>query len=547
MDKIKNFAKNIQGRTNGTVNLRILTILSLLILFLVVVYTGNYATKIQLNNGDQFVSAAIFGDIDQGTPMVASGHTNVIKAPVLWLQDQLPQTFSLYAFINIAFILLSILLWTFLCGRVFGKKYIPILLLGFSAVLINSPALAVDLAMSTIRHIEYPLAFIFLLGLKSSIDALGRRKLVYSITSSLLLGVLLVNDKFFLYTLVPAAIVGSLLYIKKINIRSVLIHLAPIFIGILSSVIIIKLLNTTGLIYITSGYAEANHIIKLESLIESLTLTTSQTLNMFGGLIFGQEIRKNNISIAMGFIVCIVSFVGIYLAFKKRAGQSYHPIHLYLALLALFTYCSYIAPNFVSANNTRYLSGVVYIGLTFFTYAILHWNKKWKYTYVIVCVFLISLIILSFPRTNNFYTNSLHPIERDNLRTKLTVNSLEGEKINTVVTAGGHYSLWFYSNATLTVVQLQETCNTPSPWANNSSWLKPENKQRSAFLVDQSYPEKAGRTCGIREVEKIYGNAEKIIPLPKPGETDTSATSYLLIYDYDIRSKFNTALIPTLR
>lgn len=518
-----------------------LLIFSMLYLFVTAVYAGYSATVYQLNNGDQYVSAAIYGDISDGDPMVASGHTNILKAPILWVQGNLPQTQQLYIITNIALLLISIVVWGGLIGKILGKKLLPVLFIAFGTILVSSPTLAIDLSMVTIRHIEYPLALIFILGLRFLFNQRvnSKRVIAYALGLSFLLSIIVLNDKFFLYTLVPASLIASIIYGLYQKDRTKLIRVILVIIsGTALSLIALKILPLIGFITISSGYAEAISVIRLDNLLDSITTTLTNILNLFGALIFGQEIRKANISLFLGFIIFSGVVAGYYFALKSKHKKETQFVHLFFLLFTLTIIAAYILPGFANSSSTRYLTGIVFIGITYFAYAVVRLSQYKAVLYPLVCIGLIATAALSIPRVTSVYHNNLVQVDRDNQRTLLTAKLLKENDTKIVVTSGGHYSLWFFANAQLTLVQLEKNCDTPSPWANNASWLVSKNEQKSAFLVDQTYGELAGRSCSKESVQKIYGPASKIKEIAKPGEKDTEATSYLLFYNHDIRKNF---------
>ena len=531
---LRSFYKFLAGRLNFT----ILLYISLGILVASVIFTTTLTTKLQMTNGDQFISGAIFGNMANGTPMISASHTNLLKLPLLVLEGVLPQNFTLYVFINSLIIIVAVLLWAILIGRVLGRKIIPLTLLCFAALLMSSPTLSVNLSMLTIRHIEYPLSLIYILLIMKFIR-IQKYHLIFASLLALYLAALLINDNFFLYTLVPTSLIGTLFYIHhKGKGREVTYSIVATLGGVVLSLVITKLINLWGVISMVSGYANAHEFISFHDLGQAISLTISQTLDLFGAFLFGSEIRKQDIIILLGMVILGITVYGMVASIKNKHQNNYTPLtKAYLPLFTLFIYLAYILPGFANPNNVRYITGIVFIGTTYFSLGIIYLSRKNQFYYSFAFFFLILLTVIAIPRAVHAYQDTAVGINRDIARTKLTSQILKSNDVSTVVTGGGHFSLWFYSDKKINIVQLENSCNTPSPWANNSSWLAPAPKSRSAFLVDLSYPEHANRVCGIDRVSKIYGTPEKIVPVPKPGETSNQVTTFLLLYNYDIRTK----------
>lgn len=535
---IFNILQKLHGRVDARFGFKTTLIISLAIFLLSALFTTYESTSSQRTNGDQFISGAIFGNIAQGIPMVSSVHTNLLKMPFLLIEGISPQNINLYVLINTILISVAVIAWAILISVMLGKKYAPLIIMCFAALLISSPNLSINLSMITIRHIEYPLALLYLLLIVKFLNY-KKRHLLIALLLSIYLSILIVNDGYFLYTLAPSALLATLLYKKKnrSDLRQLIYALSSICLGVLLSFVFIKVLNMTGLISLSTGYASTHQFIAFNDIGKSISLTISQTLDLFGSLFFGQDIRKSNIFLLLGFLMVITISLGIYRTIRTYKNPS-HPIHIYLLLLMSFVYLSYIIPGFVNVNNARYLTLIVFIGTVYFADIIIYWTKKHPSIYNITIILLIILACIAIPKNLSFYQQINSGIDRDVARTELTSQLLKENNVPIVVTSGGHFSLWFYSKKELTIVQLESECNTPSQWANNSYWLKPTlGAQKSAFLVDRSYPEKASSNCDINTVEGIYGKPEKVVSVPKPGESKENITTYLLIYDYDIRSR----------
>lgn len=546
IEKFKNRIANPQYAKRGRLLLSGTALLSLLVASF---YSCYKATLVQIHNGDQFVSTAIFSPMYRGgEPMIASGHTNIIKIPLLWLQGVLPQGVPLYAITNIVLVFVSFVLWSYLISRVLGIKHMPILLLTFTAVLVNSPELAVNLSMVTIRHIEYPFALLIALGFLKLPEVMRQKKLPFSATLGSLLGLAIINDHYFLYTLILPIIIVLIYRARQKGFQRAALResIAALGVGLTLAFIFSKLLSISGLISIVPGYAEGNKIISIGNLFPSILLTLQQTLELFGALIFGQEIRKINISIVLMFMIFLISLATILKTVKRlRKPTDSDEIHIFLLSSLLFAYSAYILPGFASPSASRYLTLTTFIYVTYFAIFIIKISKRVPQFYLAAIVLLLLSTVLAIPRVERYYDGLAVQVNRDRARTQETVSVLESYKIKTVVAGGGHFSLWFESGGKIPITQLENDCASPKKWANNSEWLRPNTATNmSAFLVDTTYPEQASNQCSIKAVESIYGTPSRINPIAKPGEAAKDISTYLLVYDYDIRTKLNLNEVP---
>lgn len=212
-----------------------LTTMSVIILLGASLYSGLQATKLQSVTSDQFIGTYNYSD---DAPSVDISHTNILKAPVLWAQGNLPYNFFSLAAVNVGFIFLSFIFWIFLLYKLLGYKVIPLASLAFSTFLINSTSFTVNITMMIIRHIEYPLALLFVLGL-SKLMSRTKNYLWLSALLSMLLGGLVLHDYFFLYTLVPSGMIMTIAYLfsGRINLNLLPKNIAVLITGPILAVI----------------------------------------------------------------------------------------------------------------------------------------------------------------------------------------------------------------------------------------------------------------------------------------------------------------------
>lgn len=524
---------------------RAFLVLCWLILFAASVYSGIHASNVQLTTSDQFITTYIFGSIDQGRPMISSDHTNLLKFPLLWLQEKLPYGYVSYVGLNILFVFSALGLWSILLGKILNRSVIPISLLVFSAILINSPTFALSVTMTTLRHIEYPLALLYLMGVYEFFKP-RKKHLKLAAGMTLYLSLLLLNDKFFVYTLVPAALL-SIVWLyhtgkHSYDVRAVAYAIASVVTGTALGLVLPKLLTATGLITIVSGYADVRYLISFGDILNSTLLSIQQTLELFGGSIFGQEIRKLNISLFMGLIIFLIAATGFIRAntrLKLRRIDRQNFLHVALIIFTLFMYLAYILPDFAKPYNARYLTAIVFIGATYFAYAVWIYSKQYKSLPYIMAVFLIATVLLSLPRVNPLYRTATENSMPSVLQAKNIANALHERDVRLVVTPGGHSDISFHSGGSVESIQLLNTCSTPSAWANNSAWIYEGQHSKTAFLVDTTLPDPTAKACPPDTIFQIYGLPGEIVPIA----TSKEGAKAIYIYNYDIRTKLNLSNI----
>jgi len=97
----------------------------------------------------------------------------------------------------------------------FGKEIRTLSTFVFAAILFGSPSFAINITMTTLRHIEYPLGLLFVLMLSSLLISDRKNYLYKAVGAATLLALLILNDRYFLYTIVPASLLAVVAYYKN--------------------------------------------------------------------------------------------------------------------------------------------------------------------------------------------------------------------------------------------------------------------------------------------------------------------------------------------
>lgn len=512
----------------------ILTTASILVLLVASIYAGTQATRLQSVTSDQFIGTYNYSDA--GTPTVDVSHTNILKAPVLWAQGHLSYTFFSLAAVNVGFIFLSFILWIYLLYRLLGIRVIALASLAFSAILINSTSFSINITMTTIRHIEYPIALLFIVGL-SKLLRIDKGYLRIAAFLTFLLGVLILHDYFFLYTLVPAGLFTILLYglYGKLDIKQISRAFAVLLAGTALSIVLAKLLTKLDFINIVSGYAEPKSFLPYEKLSEALHTTVQQTFNMFGAFIFGGHIDTSFLGILGCFGLFILCAVAIVLFVKFKKNMSFDVRFTYFFMLAfMFTvYLVYILVGLVSINNARYLTVIVYIGVSFLCWLILKY-KHIRISYLASCIIFICVGLAGIKHNYSVYAIFDRNIALAEESLESISSNLAENNVRVVGTTGGYQSLRFYGNKKIdSIFEVMIDCNKPVPWVNNSKWINDGNQQKTAILIDGHGP---NNTCTRKRADKVFGPPSKVIS-DNNSIYETDKPISLLIYNYDIRSR----------
>ena len=526
-----------------------LQVVGWILLLAVTVYIGIQASFAQQVVSDQFISTYIFRDIMNGAPMISTDHTNIIKLIPLWIQGNFGYSLATYIGLNVAFIFGSLLLWLYLIGKIFGSKVRTIATFAFAAVLFASTSFAINITMTTLRHIEYPLGLLFIILLSGLLLNKIKLNLTKILLIAGLLAVLILNDKYFLYTLVPASIIAIVIFsLSQSKKRLTFYTLAAVFLGTFIGIILPKLLDRTGLISIVTGYVQMNTIVSFESLQDALWLTAKKSLDLFGGLIFGQQLRLRNASIFILFFIPLISLIGIFVmskVYKASKKSAEYFVHIALTAWLIMAYAVYILSGSTNDGNDRYLTLIVFIGVTYFSWLI--WlisasNGKRYWIMAVVCLLMLISIPLSVPRVHSAYKGAKDFSFAQSEAAKDTAVALEKNGVKLLAAPFGYYALKFYSpNDNLTVVGVDD-CYLPNSWTNNSSWIFDKKYDKSAYIYeDQQYAPTQQKFCSESDLIRIFGQPESILNTPSIYALGKDTKIY--IYNYDIRSKFDTSNI----
>lgn len=518
----------------------VLTTASVLALLGTSIYVGLQATKVQIVTSDQYISTYNYSG--EGTPSVDLSHTNILKAPILWIQGHLPYNMLSLVAVNIGFIFISFVLWIYLLYRLLGTKVIALASLAFSAVLINSTSFAINITMTTIRHIEYPLAFIFILGLSKLIRT-KKHYLRLALLLSVLLGSLIVHDRFFLYTLAPTTVVTLAWYYskEKISLKSIVTTAGVLGSAVTFSTLSVKLIEKLHLMTIVNGYTTRKIFLPYEKVTEAALLSVHQTLDLFGGFIFGAPVKLSSLGIIGGLSIFTLCCFSIFYFFKNSEQEFNNDTifsYGFMFYLTLITYLAYIFVDLIDQNNQRYLTLIVYVGVSFLCWFVLQFKSK-NILYLITCLVLVVTAIFGFRSARTVYADHYaRYIKNSESTTRDISKQLVDEEIKTAGSTSGYQSIRFFSNNNVSVVfDVLEDCVSPVPWINNSSWLKNQYQPKTAFVFPSDI---APTSCDGAKLKKIFGEPNKILTAESgKGINKKSVTAY--IYNYDIRSKLSSA------
>ena len=222
----------------------------------------------------------------------------------------------------------------------------------------------------------------------------------------------------------------------------------------------------------------------------------------------------------------------------KKIGDERYFLHLCLSMFGTFIVLAYIFSNLASAGNTRYLTGIVYIGITYLAWLIFSLRTRFPNADVFASVVLISIILLSIPKIHAKYTQLADNASSERNRIQQIVHTAKQNDVQTILAPNGYATIRFYSEGTISPIVELISCNVPSSSTNNASWLIPSSSVHVAgLLIDNSASSKAEAMCSLSSIKSIYGTPTKVEQVPSLLNEHGTATLY--IYHYDIRTKIN--------
>lgn len=500
----------------------------------VVVHISYYMSYV----GDEFVTTYIFKNFHLHYIHAAATHTNILKFPVAWLVANTHFTYPVYVLLNFLFVFGSFAFWIYLAGRLFNRKIQGLLAVLFMTFSFCSPILMLNLTEVMIRNIEYPLALWFIvLCVRFIHGSFSRKRLVLP---AILLALLVVHDYFFLYTLAPAMLITTLIYARQTHrftgaMRQVI---GATLLGVFAGILLGKFIAVSGFMTLIHGYAEPSHVINLEALPAALLLTLKQILQLFGASIFGLNVRLGFAGVfALFGVFCYLLYTvrKIHISADKKLETGLYLIHLNLLLFATFIILSYTLSGLASIDNIRYLTGLVYIGITYLGWGIYMLGKDFRGIDLLVSGLFVCIMVLSIPQVRNIYIANANYTSLMQSKIQQIVSAASKEHVDILMAPNGYAPVRFYSNGSIHYIVEIISCNAASTSTNNTAWLKDGHAKRVGIIVDYHNPPNTIPPCSPQDMVKTYGKPDSSIAIPSLFRDKGQATMY--VYDSDIRGK----------
>jgi hypothetical protein len=529
----------------------IILIASVILLAIVTVYCAWYSNYYNSGNSDDLVYPYLFQHFKLNDVILPSQHSNILKIPIYLLQAFLPYTFTTFSFVNIFLVLVTCLSFLAILAWVFGRRYIPIICIVLSTVLLGSEVLNYDLLGTTARNIEYPimLCFVICVGKLLETTTNNKRAIIGILCVGLLYMITLSGDSFFLYTLLTSIIIALLVFWHKTNTNyrfSKKYISGFIYIGAFT-ILAIFLRAILGVIGIFKYYTDPvfiPHILSVNNLSPTLTSAFTQVLNLFGANIFGKNISPYSTLTFINLSVLIVGIIGLCLIIydvsvstKKIPVIPHYDVAklftIFVASLTFFT--TFIIFVLSDLSSERYLTIMPFIVMLGFVYLVRrNFSKDMLFmVWLPIAIFLIIVCIVPTILDNHRYNgvNRDGPIEVAKISKQLGINN---------IITGYWYGATtrFWSNNQINYASVAG-CNLPSPLINTRiSWYKPLNiRMKSALVVTHAGPDESYWVCSNSQIISIYGEPLQIININSQDRPE------LWIYDYDLRSKIEPFII----
>lgn len=521
-------------------------------------WSGLAASKQLTNNADALVNvymAAAHPDVQNDSIFVQNQHTLLAKFPIFFLQSQFDYNTNNFYFFNIVLLLITAIGWCVLCASMLGKKTLPIICLGFAAVILAAPILATDITYTTVRNIEFVAALAFIVALVRFLRAAKRpKKFILLITSVLYAVFCIASDGFFVYIYTLGILAGlSFLWLREEqNTAKKQIMLAALLVVCATALgYVIKIIaHQTGMLYIDSTDDAPLQTVRWDLLAPSVWQSTAQLLSLFGADIFNKNLTLQNMPyfLNFGLLTMAIAGYGLFLRRPKASKTLTHFIYLLLAVTTI-NFLSYIIGDRVFTHNDgtilgsggeRYLVNAVLILLIGLG---LLWIQRGRLQQVIqyaMTGLLLASITVSMVLAPAAYAR-IHNVAQARISPYLTLARVL-EKENVLFIASGHWygatTKFWYDQTTAASTSLQfahmKDCNVPATMLSRSSWSMPSpSVQRSAIVIENGF------ACDPAQLKKLYGQPANHYAL---GDGKQASTIELYIYNYDIRSKMPPAL-----
>lgn len=541
--------------------------LSVLALFGASLFIGYHSAIANQFNADTVADNYMFMDVTGPHQVVAPGtHTYLLKWPLFLLHNAWGFTLGSYIAICMGLSAITYLGFLFFTYKVApSKKIVSLIALLLTAIILLTKPFAstdsfslVNIAMPTIRNIEYLLYFGFLALL---VRATWRNR--YFWLAIPLFAILTASDPFFLY-LGCAASVGlvALRYAKPSQITGTLPEmsmLAATLTGAILGRLIIIGINAWGIVEVSSfKISPLPFTPSMHALWDNILGTINGTLVNFGGAFFGEPAAIVSLPIVLNTLVAIAAVAATVhlvrhapqekpLFLKRPQPSQLRTRFMYASLFSAITaYAAFIVSSHdgvAFVGGIRYLYIGVFVGLLALAYILYRQNVQLTKGFYSAALIVAITICAGLPTAKIQQLRAVDDQQRlMGVTAETALKELEQRQISVV--AGSFWSIFpmrfIGENKTphyqLTVAPI-EKCALAKNYFINKQWYTPSESVTNSALylaLDGKEPNSYDG-CPAAELERIYGKPAEIITLPQ----DDAGRDLGVIwrYNYDIRTR----------
>lgn len=530
-------------------------------LIISILYAGWHANLVFSNVQDATIYPYLFDGLHPHDIILPGAHPNVLKFPLFVLQTIIPYNFVSFTIVNLGLLLLTVLGWCLLLAHIFGKKYLPVVNLVMSTVLLSSPVLATNLIETTIRNIEYPIGLCFLLvaGRLLQPRSLTRLELTICSIVCILFSLSMAGDSFMLYGFAAPILLAlgiDWLQTGRLSRRGMIVA-TIVAVTVVSGIVLRHAITLLGVQYFPGP---STKILSIDSLGPSIAHASAQLPEIFGANIFGQTVKASNSIYFLNFILLIIGFIGIISMVRWAFGRSPKRMddkdHLYkrfvigtIGLSFIATACSYILSGLVvvklnngvysDAQNIRYITLLPFLLVAGIIFIISRYSTHLKPFIVTGTVILILCAIGSIPAIKQSRTagDTFNMITQENIQS--VINILKTNNIKQIAIGDSLGApVRFWSSDSVHFAPLVG-CTQYMHQNTRLSWRQASAKPiRTALVIDRISADRAGLgACSNEQLRATYGSPSKIV-VPEHHLSDPQ-TMQIWIYDYDLRQRLD--------
>lgn len=521
-----------------------LILLSFLLLASVSIYSAIQTSRLTVNDADAVVNTYLVGDgLKDAKINLQPEHTNLLKFPLFYLQSKLVYNYSSFVALNIMLTLGATLGWAWLGFKLFGKRMgiVNTLLLTFfvsTSVLLN-----LNTNWTTIRNIEFPIAFYFVYIISKYLrHGMKDRRAVMSITAAgLLYSILLASDAYFLYIVsVPILIYMTILYIeRRLTIQRLLTAgVIIVFCSVVAKTILWTAQKIDYLSLSSSGDFSLK-IVDFDEFFPAISTAFHKLLELSGGNIFGKSVSLKSVGayLALLFIIMAIfsAFKVLVTRFSLRTRKT-DDVHIHTISITsisfIICFLMFVLSGHAKDGPHRYIVIMLFLACLLIVWVLKKYRSHESFL-IIISAALITLSLIGVKLSINTYAQLRLSYSKQTNDYKTAASLLQQEYID--VFGSGHWygatARFWTHNKILSVPIIG--CNKRFSALTRDSWYKPDDQlSRSALIVERQGPDSEfWNDCNDAMIESIYGQPIKVIPY--------NSTDKILIFDYDIRHKID--------